>query len=221
LRKDKQQWSGNVHHLPNAVDYDLFSRARDAKTAVPADLLSIEGPRIGYVGTINEKLNVELLQHISERRPDWSIVLIGRQNYSVAAEHRRFEALIARPNVHWLGQRDHQLLPSYLKGMDVCMMCYNITPWTYYGDPLKMHEYLASGKPTIAAGLKSILPFSNVIAIPESADGWVDAIDRALTRDSEEARMQRIETARLNSYQFRIAEATRIIQDALRSKNVV
>lgn len=215
LKRDKERWARNVHHLPNAVDFELFSKSRDPATVVPGDMAEIAGPRIGYFGTINEKLDVPLLEHLAGARPEWSIVLIGRQNYSKAGERQRFEALIARPNVHWLGHRPHDLLPAYLKGLDVCMMCYVINNWTYYGDPLKMHEYLAAGKPTVAAGLKSILPFEDVISIPETFDGWVQAIDEGIHRDTEQARQRRIETARRNSYSVRIAEATRIIQDAL------
>ena len=150
-------------------------------------------------------MDVPLLEHISSTRPGWSIVLIGRQNYSVEAERQRFLSLVARPNVHWLGHRPHHTLPAYLKGLDVCMMCYVINNWTYYGDPLKMHEYLASGKPTIAVGLKSIQPFADVVAIREKHEDWVVAIEEGLHRDTDEARAKRIETARQNSSSRRIA----------------
>jgi glycosyltransferase involved in cell wall biosynthesis len=215
LQRDKSRWSDNVHHLPNAVDFELFSQSRDPRTIVPADMASITGPRLGYIGTINEKLNVALLEHIARTRPEWSIVLIGRQNYTLAAERQQFEALIERPNVHWLGHRDHTLLPAYLKGLDICMMCYNITSWTYFGDPLKMHEYLASGKPTIAAGLKSIEPFADVIAIPPTHEARVQAIEDGLHRDTEARRQQRIDTARRNSYDARVEAATAIIAGAV------
>ena len=80
--------------------------------------------------------------------------------------------------MHWLGNRPYDSVPAYIKGLDVCMMCYVINDWTFFGDPSKMHEYLASGKPTVATGLSAIKEFSNVIDIPETFDGWVDAIER-------------------------------------------
>lgn len=215
LFRDKQKWSRNIYHLPNAVDFNLFSRACDVSTAVPADIAGIHGPRVGYIGTINEKLDVGLLEHVAARRPDWSIVLVGRQNYTVAAELQRFLALTARANVHWLGPRPYDAVPAYIKGLDVCMMCYVINDWTYFGDPSKMHEYLASGKPTIAAGLPAIREFADVIAIPGTPDGWVQAIDEGLRDVDEEARRRRIETARLNSYPNRVEKATAIIRQAL------
>ena len=58
------------------------------------------------------------------------------------------------------------------------MMCYVINNWTFYGDPSKLHEYLASGKPTIGTGLPSIREFADVVQIPETPQEWVAAVDR-------------------------------------------
>lgn len=215
LYAQKARWAKNIHHLPNSVDFDLFSKARDEATPVPDDLAAVPGPRIGYIGTMNEKLDVPLLEHIATARPGWSIVLVGRQNYTPGPERDRFFALVNRPNVHWLGAKPHQMVPAYIKGLDVCMMCYVINGWTFYGDPSKMHEYLASGKPTIAAGLTAIREFSDVISIPDDADGWVTAIEAGLSETGDEMRQRRIETARANSYPYRIRKATALVQDAL------
>jgi glycosyltransferase involved in cell wall biosynthesis len=215
LYETKKGFARNIHHLPNSVDFELFSRARDTSTPVPADLAAIKGPRVGYIGTMNEKLNVPLLEHIADKRADWSVVLVGRENYQPGRERDRFNALVARENVHWLGARPYDSVPAYIKGLDVCMMCYVINDWTFFGDPSKMHEYLASGKPTVATGLSAIKEFSTVIDIPETFDGWVDAIDRGLRETDTAMRDRRIETARQNSYPFRVESAVGIIRDAL------
>jgi hypothetical protein len=100
------------------------------------------------------------------------------------------------------------------------MMCYVINDWTYFGDPSKMHEYLASGKPTIATGLPAIREFSNVIAIPESKESWVDAIEKGLNENNPHLVKDRIEVSRLNSYPFRIRFAIDVIQKKLRKEEV-
>ena len=86
--------------------------------------------------------------------------------------------------MHWFGHRPFDLVPAYIKGLDVCMMCYVINNWTFYGDPSKLHEYLASGKPTIGTGLPSIREFADVVQIPETPQEWVAAVDRALAGDA-------------------------------------
>jgi glycosyltransferase involved in cell wall biosynthesis len=219
LYEAKREYSSSIVHLPNAVDFDLFSRSRDAATEVPADLASIAGPRIGYIGTINEKVDLSILEHMARVRPDWSIVLAGRENYR-SAERQRFLDLVARPNVHWLGAKPHHLVPSYLKGLDACLMCYVINDWTFYGDPSKLHEYLASGKPTFGCALSSIREFADVVGIPGTPEEWVDAVDAGLRESGDDQRTQRIEIARQNSYAVRIEVFLNAVQDALARKGL-
>lgn len=207
-----------VVHLANAVDYPMFAAARDDATQVPDDIASIPHPRIGYIGTINEKVNLPALEAVADADPSWQVVLIGRENYSVKAEKQRFEALVARPNVHWLGHRSHTLVPAYIKGLDVLTMCYVINNWTFYGDPSKLHEYLASGKPTIGTGLPAIREFSDVVAIPETPEEWPAAVAAAIADRDEDLVRRRIETAQQNSYAARIDRFLEIVSDTLARK---
>jgi glycosyltransferase involved in cell wall biosynthesis len=220
LAADKRKHVSNpekIVHLANAADYRMFSASRAPETVVPADIASIPGPRIGYIGTINEKVNLPVLEALAAR-PEWRLVLIGRENYKVAEEKARFLALAARPNVHWLGHRSFDQVPAYIKGLDVLMMCYVINNWTFYGDPSKLHEYLASGKPTIGTGLPSIREFADVVAIPETPPEWVAAVDRALAERDPALVERRIETARRNSYEARIQRFHDVVDEALRRK---
>lgn len=215
LYEDKKNWAREIYHLPNAVDYDLFSSSRDPLTKVPEDIASIPKPILGYIGTINEKVDVPLLDYISTVRKDWSIVLVGRENYSIQEARKGFEALIAKKNVYWLGPKPYDSIPAYIKGLDICMMCYVINNWTFYGDPSKMHEYLASGKPTIATGLPAIKEYNHVIDIPDSKEGWVKTIEKGLKESDLSMPEKRINIAKENSYSSRIKFATDIIKKKL------
>lgn len=220
LAADKRKYLTNpdkVVHLANAADYTRFSTSRAPETVVPDDLAKLPGQRLGYIGTMNEKVNLPVLEALAAR-PDWTIVLIGRENYKVPEEKRRFLELTARPNVHWFGHRSFDLVPAYIKGLDVCMMSYVINNWTFYGDPSKLHEYLASGKPTIGTGLPSIREFADVVAIPETPAEWVQAAEAALRDRDPEMVERRIATARANSYQARIRRFHDVVDEALRRK---
>ena len=213
LLEENQSYAKDIVLLPNAVDFEHFSKARAPETQVPEDLATIPRPRIGYVGSINEKVDIDLLEHMATKRPDWSIVLIGRQNFSSTAEKSKFNRLLEHSNVEWISYRNPDVLPAYLKGLDVCLMCYVINGWTYYGDPSKMHEYLAAGKPTVGAPLPSILEYRDVVEVPSSHDEWIDAVARSLDDVSEASRDRRIEVARANSYAERIDQALAVIED--------
>jgi glycosyltransferase involved in cell wall biosynthesis len=218
LYEQKKQWASDIYHLPNAVDYDLFSGSRDPITEIPNDIANLSRPVIGYIGTINEKVDVPLLDYISGKRRDWSILLIGRENYQVNEMKRQFYKLLSKSNVYWLGYKHYASIPNYIKGLDICMMCYIINDWTYFGDPSKMHEYLASGKPVIATALPAIREFSDVIVIPETKEGWVEAIDEALRETDSQKVQHRIDVAIENSYQNRVRTAIGIINKKLISK---
>lgn len=218
LYEDKKKWASNIVHLPNSVDFELFSKARQSFMKIPDDIARIPKPRIGYIGTINEKVDTNLLHQIAARRPEWSIVLVGRENYKIKSSKEDFERLISRKNVFWLGSKKYDSVPAYIKGLDVCMMCYVINDWTYFGDPSKMHEYLASGKPTVATGLPAIKEFGDVIMIPQSKEGWVKAIERGLNENDPHLVQNRIEVARQNSYPFRIRFAMDVIEKRFAKK---
>jgi len=205
LYEQKKAYARKIVHLANAVDFELFSRSFDPATEVPPDVARIPGPRIGYIGTINEKVNVPVLERLATAHAEWSIVLIGRENYTNAEEKARFLALTARPNVHWLPYKQYDQVPACIKGLDVCLMCYVINGWTFFGDPSKLHEYLASGKPTIGAGLASIEEFSDVVTVADTPDEWLSAVEAAVREPADDPRRRRrIETARANSYEARI-----------------
>lgn len=221
LYNEKAKYAeGRLVHLANAANFEMFSKSREAATPVPADIQSIPSPKLGYIGTINEKVDLRVLERLATARPDCSIVLIGRQNYKVEAEKQRFFQLTARPNVHWLGHRPYEQVPNYIKGLDVCMMCYVINDWTFYGDPSKLHEYLASGKPTIGTGLSSIREFSEVVAVPETPDEWVDAVKAALTERTDGLAARRIAVARENSYPARVDVFLEAVDGAMRRKGL-
>ncbi len=204
LFKDKSRYTKNIHHLANAVDFDSFHKAGGAAAPIPKDISEIPKPRIGYIGTINEKVDLELIEYMTSRRAHWNFVFIGRENFQKTDRKQLFLQLIDKPNFYWLGHKPYNEVPNYINGLDICLMCYIINDWTFYGDPSKMHEYLALGKPVIATGLEAIKVHSNVIDIPEDKKGWLIAIEERLRETSEEIRKTRIKVSSQNSYEARI-----------------
>lgn len=207
LLEENRAYARDIVLLPNAVDFERFAQARDPATRVPEDIAAIPRPRIGYVGSLNEKVDIDMLAAMAARRPDWSIVLIGRQNFGSPEARSCFDRLTEMSNVHWLLYKAPEQLPGYLKGIDVCLMCYVINGWTYYGDPSKMHEYLATGKPTVGTGLPSILEYRHVVDIAATHDEWIGAVARCLAESGDDLAARRVEVARQNSYAARIDTA--------------
>ena len=205
---------GNALNVPMGVDFDLFSRALRGDTAVPSDLAAIRQPRIGYIGNVNDKVDFELLESIASTKPDWSLVLVGPLSIRTPEFRSNFERLRQLPNVYHLGLRPLETLPSYVWGLDVCLMCYRTDGWAYHGYPLKLHEYLAGGKPVVSSDLPSIREFSQVISIVRTSEEWQLAIERALSERQSSLVDRRVQVARENTWDQRV----RTIEEALARK---
>ena len=169
--------SANPHtiRVPNGVDYESYSSPKP----VPADLAAIPRPRIGYAGVIKKQLDFALLVRIARARPDHSFVLVGPIMY-IAGKEAALEELRGLANVHFLGNKDPEELPAYVQHFDVCLMCYDVNDYTKYIYPLKLNEYLATGRPVISSSIHSVIGLENVVAIARTDEEWLAAIDRAL-----------------------------------------
>ncbi len=189
LLKAKNRY-GNAINVPMAVDFELFSRSRLEETPVPADLEAIPHPRIGYIGNINDKLDFGLLLHLSKARLSWSFVLVGPRNARGAATQSDLDRLERMPNVFLLGSKPREALPNYIKGLDVCTMCYGKDGWANYIYPLKLHEYLASGKPVVGNSLPSLREFSEVVQFADTPREWLESLQMAIGDKDEASRRE-------------------------------
>lgn len=198
----------NVFHVPNAVDLSLF---QNTANPVSPDLKDIPHPRIGYVGVLQERLDVALIDYLSVNCPDMNFVFVGP-----VLTPRYFEPLRNRKNIVFTGNRHSSLVPDYIRSFDVCMIPHKTDRFTASMDPLKLYEYLAAGKPVISAPLPSGADFENVISIARSREEFVDKLRSSVkSSDDEGAKTLRIEKAKQNSWDVRMEEFFRIMDSAL------
>jgi glycosyltransferase involved in cell wall biosynthesis len=162
--------------VPGGVDYAAYTRSYPEA----ADLVQIRRPRIGYSGNIKKQLDWALIDHLITRHPGWSFVFLGPQDpHEGTAEAVR--VLSGRRNVHFLGPKTPTEIPRYPQHFDVCIMPYRNDGYTKFIYPLKLHEYLAAGRPTVGTPIRSLVDFADVIALPRTHEEWSAAIVEALT----------------------------------------
>jgi glycosyltransferase involved in cell wall biosynthesis len=176
LREKKGRINPHTAYVTNGVDFAAFA----APGAEPADLAAVPHPRVGYIGRLKSQLDWGLLDQIARRRPDWSLVLVGPIGH-MGESDALARSVFDLPNVHYLGNKSVGDIPAYTRHMDACLLCYARTDYTQYIFPLKLHEYLASGKPVVGSDIRSLHEFTHVVRIARSTDEWVDAIAEALT----------------------------------------
>jgi teichuronic acid biosynthesis glycosyltransferase TuaH len=82
------------------------------------------------------------------------VLLVGARSGVFAAE--RAAALLARPNVQWVGGKEYTDLPSYMRVTDVGVVPYPDNQKNRASFPLKILEYLAAGRRVVATDLPAV-----------------------------------------------------------------
>ncbi|WP_306754169.1 UDP-galactopyranose mutase [Paracoccus actinidiae] len=167
---------GNIHSFPSSVDTAHFARAR-TRAQEPADQAALPGPRLGYYGVIDERLDLGLVAALARAHPEWSIVMIG------PLAKIEPDDLPRAPNIHWLGQRGYDQLPAYLGGWDVALMPFAMNEATRFISPTKTPEYLAGGVQVVSTPVRDVVRhYDNLAAVRIAADapGFVRACEAAL-----------------------------------------
>jgi len=194
LRTNMSKQHSNVHFLSNGVDFELFSGALRDTMMVPQDLAKIPPPRIGYIGGIsNAMVDFELLTYLSELRPQWSLVLIGPSKQVP-------EAIRKSPNIHLLGSKPHEELPSYLRGFDVAISTFPRNGYMDNLSPLTMWEYLAAGRLVVATDAVQVPSLSNVVFRAGERGQFLADIEQALSGEHSRRIQQGIALAREHSW---------------------
>ena len=126
------------------------------------------------------------------------------------------EARLRRhPNVHFLGEKPRAELPGYLKGLAVALVPYKTNELTRNIFPLKLFEYLAAGLPVIVGGLPELRRFAGVIGLADTAEDYPRLVRQALAEDGQEERAARVTLAAENTWDHRVDEISRLVEDAL------
>lgn len=174
LQRAKEGRHPRVHCFPSSVDAPHFAAARDAANDHPLQA-SLPGPRLGYAGVVDERVDLELLARLADARPGWQIVIVGPVAKIDAA------ALPRRANLHYLGQQTYAELPRFVAGWDVCLLPFARNAATRYISPTKTLEYMAAGKPVVSTPIADVAePYGDLVAIAADADAFIAACDEAL-----------------------------------------
>jgi len=214
----RRKFNKNVYFIPNAVDYNHFKKAFDEKTAIPDDITRIPHPIIGFVGNMNQSIDFNLLTFLAHQRPEWSLVLIGSFNAYERGFMRSKELREARSckNIYFIGGRPFEQIPGYLKAFDICLIPYKDTEFNRSRSPVKLYEYMASGKPIVSIPVCQCQQFKATIEIAKDPQSFLEAIERVLA-GNHNVMLQNLMIAEENSWERRADKVSKIIAQHVRS----
>jgi glycosyltransferase involved in cell wall biosynthesis len=198
--------------VPNGVDYLSYATPH----APFADLQAVPAPRVGYAGVIKKQLDLALLIRLARARPGYSFVLVGPV-LNVAGKEAQIAELKRLGNVFFLGEKPAEHLPAYVQNFDVCLMCYEVNDYTKYVYPLKLNEYLATGRPVVSSPIDAVTGFNAVVTLAGTDAEWLVALDQSL--DESACAPARVEArqafARVHDWNILVDAIAQHLRDAL------
>ena len=212
LMKKKGHINPSTFLVPNGVDFSAYS----TPMSEPADLRGIQHPRVGYTGYLKKHVDWELLEWLAAAHANWSFVFVGPMTPEPAID-AAVRRLRNRANVHFLGPRTTRELSAYPQHFDVCIMPYRRTAYTQYINPLKLNEYLASGRPVVSSRIAAIAGMENLVIPASSREEWSAALTTALDHrlQTSSAAQERQALAREHDWDARVDSIARLIIDGL------
>lgn len=201
--------------LEQAVDYDLFAQAAGDSIEIAPEIARIPHPRLGYFGAIEAWLiDVELIKQAAREHPDWHWVFIGNR--------ARGTAMDDLANAHFIPTVPYSELPRYAAGFDVCVLPWDVeNTWTSYTAPLKVREYLATGKPTVIARLREFEAMKDVLRIAGNRDEFLRLVQDALDESGDEKRRARQASVINHTWDARAEWVSELIAEKLKAKGLM
>jgi glycosyltransferase involved in cell wall biosynthesis len=184
----------------------------------PCDIARLPRPIIGYSGLISKRLDLDLLEYIAIKHSEWSIVLIGATDERWCVQ--QLTRLKQMKNIYFLGLKDVKEVPYYVKEFDVCLVPYVIDKETENLSPLKLYDFMATGKPIVTTDFPTAHEFKDIVYIAVSKENCTCRIEEALLEPRNGLFTTRRHTAALNTWEHRINQLSGLLETSLKDKQL-
>ncbi|WP_197995474.1 glycosyltransferase [Gimesia algae] len=196
--------------IRNAADAEWFAQ--------PPDQIAYQKnrPVVGYFGAISDWFDIELVIKAARECPEYDFVLIGN---TYQCNTKTAETV---SNIHFIGEVPYRNLKEYLYAFDVCLIPFKLTELIQHTNPVKLYEYLASGKPVVATAMPELLLVDHVVSIAHDADSFVTKIREAYeTKDEIQEIEARKSFAFENKWSNRVDQLEQVIQSTAPAVSVI
>lgn len=187
--------NSNSHYSGQGCNIELFNGKKNFE--VPSDLQNISRPIIGYVGAITSlRIDTDAIKLIAQSYSNYSIVLVGP--YDMLQNKNELDQF---SNIHFLGKKPIDSLPSYIQAFDVCINPQAVNPITIGNYPLKIDEYLSMGKPVVATKTDAMKIFGDYVYLAEKLQDYPALISKALSEDNASLKNERMLLASIHTWE--------------------
>lgn len=175
-----------------------------ALPAVVDGALGRQGVKLLYVGTVASWLDVELLVRTVEQLDDVTVLLVGPCEVQLPRHER----------ILHLGPVVHRQIYGVMSRADALIMPFKVDELVLGVDPVKLYEYVYSGKPTIAVRYPETERFEEFVYLYRDGDEYLSMVERLVKGElvPKKSRSDCAAFARSNTWEERIGEIMPILE---------
>jgi teichuronic acid biosynthesis glycosyltransferase TuaH len=188
LRAAVPESAAKVRHLPHGTPTAMLAPTPHLRPGpAPADLAALPGPRFGFIGSLEDRIDWDLLATMADAFPSGSVVLIGRLVEGSGDWVERRRRCLQRPNVHVLGWRDQAEIARYNAAFDACLIPYRVDhPFNLACCPTKIMDCMGTGRPIVSSALPECLLHRDRFDVADDPDAFLAAVERAVSRPDDD-----------------------------------
>jgi glycosyltransferase involved in cell wall biosynthesis len=161
-----------THLFPSGVEPEHFAPARALRPQ------SRPTPVAGYVGVIDERVDLDLIEGLAGALPEWEIRIVGPVLKIDA------DSLPQAPNLVYPGSQPYPRLPEVMAGFDVALMPFALNEATRSISPTKTLEYFAAGLPVVSTRVPDVVAeHRDLVALEDDCTGFAHACRRLRVED--------------------------------------
>jgi glycosyltransferase involved in cell wall biosynthesis len=176
--------------LHDGVNPEMFSTTIDQASAREALGLPSDRKIVVYTGNLQANRGIRYILDLARHFPDLLFVMAGGEPAHVDF-YRQESEREQISNIRFDGHQPHLTIPVYLRAADILLAMWSAeVPTIRYCSPLKVFEYMASGRPALFPGYPTIMEVAEdgkeaFIASPDNPEAFRATLQKILDADPD------------------------------------
>ncbi|HEX8093216.1 glycosyltransferase, partial [Jatrophihabitans sp.] len=160
-----------VYLFPSGVEQEHYAASRELRRPHSRRVA-------GYVGVIDERVDLDLIEKLAAALPDWTVRMVGPVAKIEESDLPRAS------NIEYVGMVPYHQLPQVMADLDVALMPFALNEATRAISPTKTLEYLAAGLPVVSTRVPDVVSdYADVVHLADDGTEFAAACREVLTHE--------------------------------------
>lgn len=199
LFETKKNVAKDLIFSPHGVDFEHFNKSFNHHGIEKRIKSTVTRPVIGFWGLIEDRIDLELIKYLALKHQGWDFAMIGH----VAVDDNPCSEL---SNVKFFGPKKYQELPEFANNFDLLILPYKNNEFVYNCNPIKLREYLATGKPVVSTYYPEIESYREFVGVANTYEEFSEWIQWFFENDNPELAMRRVDKVKGESWESRVEQ---------------